>query len=135
MTRPDLRCDPTTDLGRLTRLLDTGEPLSTGERHELLCLATACYESWCLRPAHRHRCELRIAGLVLLARACLRAEHHRQGLIHARRAWKLLRAHPHHPEVLDSVIALLIRLSERCTPAQAEHWRHIGCALGLAAAA
>lgn len=134
-TTPAHPCRRSVPLDRLSRMLESRHPLTPSERTVLLALAQACYESWCLRPGFRRSVQLRTAGLILLARACERAERHRQGLIHARRAWRLLRTHPRRHHVMDTVVGLLIRLSEHCAPDQVDHWRHLGCGLGLAAAA
>ena len=128
-------CRPGLPLERLAALLHAPAPLTTLQQVEVMALAQACYESWCLRPGCRQRIELRLAGLVLLARACLRAGRHGQGLIHARRAWRLLRRHPRRDTATAEVLGLLVDLAEDYAPAEAEHWRHLRAVLAVPQAA
>ena len=62
------------------------------------------------------------------------ADRHAQGLIHARRAWRLLRYHPRRVAAAEEVLDLLITLCDRAAPDDADHWRHLRYAIGAVAA-
>lgn len=122
---PSQSCNANNGIRELSIILACKEPLTESQRVRLESLAWSCYESWCLTNECRHDPLVRVAGLILLARVCLRIGRNKQGLVHARRAWQCLRGKSPDLPIRATLSKLIIDLNRGFDEDAADHWQHI----------